>query len=805
MPVINKESKRMGSLVVTEFVDSVGSNGVTYTLQDTTVQQETLAVYNISPVDLLVSVGTQSNVSVPAYRGINLTESFTSFTIRSVAGVGGFRATCSYEDADETDEQDFMRKFTSQMADLATKQGDVTQLNTTDKSSVVNALKEIKSQANTNTTAVSNIGNGSPKGVYATLSALQTAFPTGTSGVYLVTADGNWYYWNGSAWTAGGVYQSTGISNNSVTSDMTTDNSQFGLMSYTVTPVNFDFNAKTITFYNTTALIFKKARYFLANGSNTVIDISTADPTAMYGLYYNKTANTFSFIGTGSISSVTESLILIATFNMNSKTVNCPSRHTVNGTTFIASGSVNSASLTDVNSTGLMVSNNALPDFNFTTNQITFYANTILLFKTNRYVISSGTNRIIDISTADTTSQYGLYYNKSTDTFSFYTTSAISTGAVSENQILIATFQKTKQLVFMSGSFTINGGGLVIPSNSVTSVTQTDAGHFGLLVATTKYPDFDFINNKISFYANTILIYKNARYIIANGSTFQVDISTLNTGLMYGLYYNKSNNTFSCYDTATIGNGNSALENLILTATFIMNKQLVWIVGQYTINSGGNPYPSLSSRFNGKNGNFIGDSITYGLDPADGTSRLATPFPTLVGQKLGLATINNYGISGSTVGDLGGGVNSPFCERYSTMDLTAELTFVFGGTNDWAKNVPLGVITDNVNSTFFGAYNLLITGLLNQYPTQTIVLATPLHRQGDTVPNASGSSLNDYRNAVIALGSKYGLAVIDLYGTSGFYADNTTNMNALAPDGRHPNAVGHQKLANRVTGFLMTL
>ena len=48
-------------------------------------------------------------------------------------------------------------------------------------------------------TDVQNMVGGSPKGVYATLSALQTAFPTGTTGVYLVTADGGWYYWNGTA------------------------------------------------------------------------------------------------------------------------------------------------------------------------------------------------------------------------------------------------------------------------------------------------------------------------------------------------------------------------------------------------------------------------------------------------------------------------------------------------------------------------------------------------------------------------------------------------------------------------------
>lgn len=64
--------------------------------------------------------------------------------------------------------------------------------------------------------------NASPKGVYATAAALAAAFPTGNSNIYVVTADGKWYYWNGSAWTAGAVYQSTSIADGSVTSAKTT-------------------------------------------------------------------------------------------------------------------------------------------------------------------------------------------------------------------------------------------------------------------------------------------------------------------------------------------------------------------------------------------------------------------------------------------------------------------------------------------------------------------------------------------------------------------------------------------------------
>jgi GDSL-like Lipase/Acylhydrolase family len=66
-----------------------------------------------------------------------------------------------------------------------------------------------------------NINKGSPKGTYATLSALQTAYPSGDDGVYVITADGKWYFWDGTAWTEGGVYQSTGFADGSVSPEKT--------------------------------------------------------------------------------------------------------------------------------------------------------------------------------------------------------------------------------------------------------------------------------------------------------------------------------------------------------------------------------------------------------------------------------------------------------------------------------------------------------------------------------------------------------------------------------------------------------
>lgn len=71
----------------------------------------------------------------------------------------------------------------------------------------------VDSNISTLDTKINSQASGSPKGTYATATDLTNAFPTGNTNIYVVTADGKWYYWNGTTWIAGGVYQSTGIPN----------------------------------------------------------------------------------------------------------------------------------------------------------------------------------------------------------------------------------------------------------------------------------------------------------------------------------------------------------------------------------------------------------------------------------------------------------------------------------------------------------------------------------------------------------------------------------------------------------------
>lgn len=89
-------------------------------------------------------------------------------------------------------------------------------------------LDELSNNVNTNTTNISNemvtranavtnlqsqingLASGNP------LVTSSTSGMTDTSKVYVNTTDGKWYYYDGTNWTAGGTYQSTGIAENSI-------------------------------------------------------------------------------------------------------------------------------------------------------------------------------------------------------------------------------------------------------------------------------------------------------------------------------------------------------------------------------------------------------------------------------------------------------------------------------------------------------------------------------------------------------------------------------------------------------------
>lgn len=72
---------------------------------------------------------------------------------------------------------------------------------------------DINTAINTIQTEVQSIPGGTP------LVVASTDDMTNTGKIYVNTSDGYWYYYNGTAWTQGGVYQATQLADNSVTAN----------------------------------------------------------------------------------------------------------------------------------------------------------------------------------------------------------------------------------------------------------------------------------------------------------------------------------------------------------------------------------------------------------------------------------------------------------------------------------------------------------------------------------------------------------------------------------------------------------
>ncbi len=170
--------------------------------------------------------------------------------------------------------------------------------------------------------------------------------------------------------------------------------------------------------------------------------------------------------------------------------------------------------------------------------------------------------------------------------------------------------------------------------------------------------------------------------------------------------------------------------------------------------------------------------------------------------------IDNKGINGQTMGYQS--------KNTSTYDLGKTINFkkydlvtIFIGTNDFRYHKPLGSLK-NINSndfddtTYFGAYQLLIEYIKKSNPHIEIILITPIQRVRDGFDihcfNKENYQLIDYVNATKKIAHLYSLPVIDLYAESGITKDN---INIYTRDGLHPNEKGYELISQHIENFLL--
>lgn len=210
--------------------------------------------------------------------------------------------------------------------------------------------------------------------------------------------------------------------------------------------------------------------------------------------------------------------------------------------------------------------------------------------------------------------------------------------------------------------------------------------------------------------------------------------------------------------------------------------------------TGGGTADSVNHKLSGVKWGCLGDSITD-----NNNAPVNAHYDKVICDYTG-AINYNYGVLSTTVA-IRAGRNDSMLERVETMASDLDIITVLGGTNDFgaATNVPIGTFGNGDNTTFYGAYEELILKLINKYPNKSIGLITPIQR-GYTL----GTGLDTYRQAILKLGEKYCIPVLDLWKESGLCSsvDSINNAYFIINDRLHPNAEGQKIIARPILSFL---
>ena len=185
----------------------------------------------------------------------------------------------------------------------------------------------------------------------------------------------------------------------------------------------------------------------------------------------------------------------------------------------------------------------------------------------------------------------------------------------------------------------------------------------------------------------------------------------------------------------------------------------------------------------------IGDSITYLNDHVDETgNRISKGYLTMVTERLPNVTYVNQGHNGWTSGRM--------AEQIESIGLIkADVYTVFLGTNDWWAGDPVGTMEDYTRNTgagtMYGAFRIITDKIKTLNSSARIILITPMQR-GDFVyirgpaNNAYGSyqkksnqDLEEFANAILAIGKLENIPVVDLYHDSGIVQENMVKFKRL--------------------------
>jgi len=139
-------------------------------------------------------------------------------------------------------------------------------------------------------------------------------------------------------------------------------------------------------------------------------------------------------------------------------------------------------------------------------------------------------------------------------------------------------------------------------------------------------------------------------------------------------------------------------------------------------------------------------------------------------------------------------------DRISIIPEDTDIIINFGGHNDWSESCPIGELGNFTDTTFMGAYALMLKKQITAFPNATIICCTPMGgrlsvedvNQDYQTENLLDLVMTDYADAVKQVCAYYGIPCIDINAESGI---NTMNAASFLDDVVHPNVAGGKLVA----------
>ena len=194
----------------------------------------------------------------------------------------------------------------------------------------------------------------------------------------------------------------------------------------------------------------------------------------------------------------------------------------------------------------------------------------------------------------------------------------------------------------------------------------------------------------------------------------------------------------------------------------------------------------------------IGDSIS------DTNLLPQTKYMTVLGNKFNNLTINNVGKDGSHFTNKTTGYSTFATLLGKLPSSDPSVITIFGGVNDYIQSCTIGDISSTDTSNFYGALNDFVTTLNNKYANAKKLFIIPLNMRAGVFStnsngtNSLGNTLQQYRDAIIAVCNANNIEYIDLH------EDTELQPDLISSDGLHPTQDGHKLLASKLSACKIT-